>query len=918
VFLGGPTRAESAVHVERIEAREPTYADWPAWADPRLIERLRASGIERPWSHQVEAAELLHAGQHTVMATGTASGKSAGYLLPALTRLLADVGGGVRGGAGDGAGPGVGVGVGAEARAAADLGRTAEDGINAGGTDTGRIAVAGAGASSADGGGPIPDAAGTRNADTVGPIPDAVGTGTADAVGPIADAVGTGNANTVGPIPDGADLDRAGHDAASHSEAAVAHGSSHRSAHPSARHSPPPRQSARQSARESTHGRGRATVLYLAPTKALAADQARRLRELDLPIPPAVCLDGDTGFEERRWIREHGAFVLSNPDMLHYSMLPDHRRWASFLRRLTYVVIDECHGYRGVFGAHVAAVIRRLRRLCAHYGADPVFALASATTADPGATAARLTGLQVAEVTEDGSPHGRVLFALWEPPLTEARGELGAPTRRTAVAETATLLADLAGEQVKTVAFVRSRRGAELVSVMAREDLARGGGASEKIAAYRAGYLKEDRRALEAALQSGRLTAVAATNALELGVDIAGLDAVLLTGYPGTRASLWQQAGRAGRGGQDALAVLIARDDPLDTYLVHHPEALFGKPVEATVFDPANPYVLWGHLCAAAAELPLRAKDMDLFGQGTHALVEELGKAGWLRKRADGWFWTRPERAADLSDLRGMGGEPIRIIEADTGRLLGMADGSAAAGSVHPGAVYLHQGETYLVRELDLDAAIALVEAKDPGYATYAREVAQVRIVKEERSEEWNSHCRIACGTVAVTSQVVGYLKRDSRSGQVLGEEPLDLPEHTLTTKAVWWTVTPAGLEDALLAAPDVPGAAHAAEHASIGLLPLFADCDRWDLGGLSAAEHPDTGLATVFVHDGLPGGAGFAERGFAKARDWLTATKDAIKACECRTGCPSCVQSPKCGNGNEPLDKTGAIRLLDVLLAPG
>jgi len=808
VFLGGPTRAGSAVHVELIEAREAAYADWPEWADPLLVERLRASGVERPWSHQAEAAELLHAGRHTVLATGTASGKSAGYLLPALSRLLADAGGGAGGRA-----------------------RTDEA------------------------------AAGLRPSGPPGPV---------------------------GPVGPSSNTRRGPSAAARRASASSA----------------------------SSSGRG-GTVLYLAPTKALAADQARRLRELDLPIPPAVCLDGDTSGEERRWIREHGAFVLSNPDMLHYSLLPDHRRWSSFLRRLTYVVIDECHGYRGVFGAHVAAVIRRLRRLCAHYGSDPVFALASATTADPGATAARLTGLQVAEVTEDGSPHGRLLFALWEPPLTDGRGELGAPTRRTAVAETATLLADLAGERVRTVAFVRSRRGAELVSVMAREDLARSGGSGEQIAAYRAGYLREERRALEAALQSGRLTAVAATNALELGMDIAGLDAVLLAGYPGTRASLWQQAGRAGRGGQESLAVLIARDDPLDTYLVHHPEALFGKPVEATVFDPGNPYVLWGHLCAAAAELPLRDKDLDLFGPGASALAAELGRSGWLRKRADGWFWTRPERAADLSDLRGMGGEPIRIIEADTGRLLGMADGGSAAGAVHPGAVYLHQGESYLVRDLDLDAAIALVEAKDPGYATYAREVAHVRIVDEERSEGWNTHCRVAYGTVAVTSQVVGYLKRDSRTGQVLGEEPLELPEHTLTTKAVWWTVTPAGLEDALLAAPDIPGAAHAAEHASIGLLPLFADCDRWDLGGLSAAEHPDTGLATVFVHDGLPGGAGFAERGFAKAKDWLTATMDAIRACECRTGCPSCVQSPKCGNGNEPLDKTGAIRLLEVLLRP-
>jgi DEAD/DEAH box helicase domain-containing protein len=814
LFLGGPSRADAAVHVEQVEARAPRYAEWPAWADPLLVERLRASGMERPWSHQVEAAELLYAGRHTVLATGTASGKSAGYLLPALSRLLADA---------PPARPGA-----AKTRSTPDP--SAGNGVAANGST-----------------GNPPPAAASLAAAPAAPV----------SARPVA-------ASTARPV-----------------------------------------------------GRRNGTVLYLAPTKALANDQARRLRELKLPLPPAVCLDGDTSAEERRWIREQGVFVLSNPDMLHYSLLPDHRRWAPFLRRLTYVVVDECHGYRGVFGAHVAAVLRRLRRLCAHYGAEPVFALASATTADPGATAARLTGLQVEEVTEDGSPRGRLLFTLWEPPLTDARGELGAPVRRTAVAETATLLADLAGERVRTVAFVRSRRGAELVSVMAREELSRSGGATGQIAAYRAGYLREERRKLEADLQSGRLTAVAATNALELGVDIAGLDAVLLAGYPGTRASLWQQAGRAGRGGQEALAVLVARDDPLDTYLVHHPEALFGKPVEATVFDPGNPYVLWSHLCAAASELPLRDRDLELFGQGAASLAAELGRTGWLRRRADGWFWTRPERAADLSDLRGMGGEPIRIIEQETGRLLGMADAGSATGAVHPGAVYLHQGESYLVRELHLEESIALVEAKDPGYATYAREVAQVRIVQEERAEEWNAHCRVAYGTVAVTSRVVGYLKRESRTGKVIGEEPLDLPEHTLTTKAVWWTVTPAGLEEALLAAPDVPGAAHAAEHASIGLLPLFADCDRWDLGGLSTADHPDTGLATVFVHDGLAGGAGFAERGFTKARDWLAATKDAIAACECRTGCPSCVQSPKCGNGNEPLDKTGAIRLLEVLLQP-
>ena len=803
-------------HVERVPARPARYAEWPSWADPRVVERFQALGIERPWVHQALAAQLLHERRNVVQATGTASGKSLGYLLPLLTDLL---------------------------------------------------------------------------------------------------------------------------DGASDSPAA-------------------------------TRAPRRATALYLAPTKALAADQARRIRELGLPMPPAACLDGDTTAEERRWIRDFGLLALSNPDMLHYSLLPDHRRWSPFLRRLRYVVIDECHAYRGVLGSHVAAVLRRLRRLCAYYGAEPVFALASATAAEPEATATRLTGLPVTAVTDDASPHGELVFALWEPPLTDRRGEGGAPVRRSAIAESAGLLADLVRDEVRTVAFVRSRRGAEVVSLIARQQLGQGeigigagnpaggvaeggdrerdgaqargtggstGGATEKtgaqtrgvgvstgggsptmagrIAAYRSGYLREDRRALEADLLSGRLLGVAATNALELGVDLSGLDAVLLAGYPGTRSSVWQQAGRAGRSGRDALAVLIARDDPLDTYLVHHPEALFGKSVESTVLNPNNPYVLWSHLCAAAAELPLTAAELDLFGPTAPALAAELGRTGWLRERPSGWYWTRPERAADLTDLRGSGGTPVRIVEAATGRLLGQVDAAAAHSTVHEGAVYLHQGANYVVEALDLDSSIAVVNAKEPGYTTHARDTSQLRITGEERAEDWGSRVRLSFGSVQVTNQVVGYLRRDATTGSVLGEEPLELPSRTLATKAVWWTMTPGALADAELAAPDIPGAAHAAEHAAIGLLPLFAECDRWDIGGLSTALHPDTGLPTVFVHDGLPGGSGFAERGYEQAIAWLSATRAAIAACECPVGCPSCVQSPKCGNGNQPLDKAGAIRLLGVLL---
>jgi DEAD/DEAH box helicase domain-containing protein len=669
-----------------------------------------------------------------------------------------------------------------------------------------------------------------------------------------------------------------------------------------------------------TGGRG-ATALYLAPTKALAADQRRAVAALGAPLGQAVrpaVYDGDTPFEEREWVRQYATYVLTNPDMLHRGILPGHARWSSFLRSLRYVVIDECHTYRGVFGSHVAQVLRRLRRVCARYGAQPVFLLASATAADPARAATRLTGVPVAEVTEDTSPRGELAFALWEPPLTELSGEHGAPVRRTATAESAELLTDLVLQGVRTVAFVRSRRGAELVALIAQERLAEIDPAlPRRVAAYRGGYLADERRALERDLHSGRLLGLASTSALELGVDISGLDAVLLAGYPGTRASLWQQAGRAGRTGQGALAIMVGRDDPLDTYLVHHPEAIFERPVESTVLDPDNPYVLAPHLCAAAAELPLTEADLDLFGPEAATLLPQLEKRGLLRRRAAGWFWTRRERAADLTDIRGEGGTPVQVVEAGTGRLLGTVDAGAAHTSVHEGAVHLHQGRTYLVRRLDLDDSVALVERADPPYSTMARDTTDVRVLTDELEEPWGE-ARIHFGSVEVTHQVVSYLRRRLITGEVMGETKLDLPPRTLRTRAVWWTVTDDQLDAARIHPEELPGALHAAEHASIGLLPLFATCDRWDIGGVSIPLHADTGLPTVFVYDGHPGGAGFAERAFHTARTWLTATREAIASCECEFGCPSCVQSPKCGNGNDPLDKAAAVRLLDCLLAAG
>ncbi|NYI80025.1 DEAD/DEAH box helicase [Nocardioides panzhihuensis] len=751
-----PGREDRLAHLEQVPPREAVYADWPTWTSAEVVGAFTARGIERPWQHQAVVAEAAHEGSHVIVSTGTASGKSLAYQLPALTAIR------------DGRGP---------------------------------------------------------------------------------------------------------------------------------------------------RGERGAGVLYLAPTKALAQDQLSGLRELGVDVR-AVTHDGDSTREQRDWARDFGEYILTNPDMLHRSLLPGHQRWAAYFRSLRYVVIDECHHYRGVFGAHVSHVLRRLRRICALYGSSPTFILASATVAEPSTAGERLIGLPVLPVTADASPRGELSIALWQPPLTTYAGENGAPVRRAASAETADLLADLVSSDVRTLAFVRSRVGAEQVALTAAAELAEvDPSLPSRVASYRGGYLPEERRAIEASLRSGELMGLAATNALELGIDISGLDAVLLAGYPGRRSAFWQQIGRAGRGAGDALGILVARDDPLDTYLVTHPEALLGQPVEATVFDPANPYVVGPHLCAAAQELPLTEPDLPLFGPGAREILDNLVASGLLRKRTRGWYWTDRRRAADLADIRSSGGSQVQLIEAETGRVVGTVDAASSHASAHAGAVYVHRGETYLVHELDLDENVAVISRDDPGYSTFAREITEISIVAEREHAGWGE-CRLAYGDVDVTHQVVSFLRRRQPSGEVLGEELLDLPERTLRTSAVWWTVPASALESAGLEKADIPGAAHAAEHCSIGLLPLIATCDRWDIGGVSTASHPDTGMLTVFVYDGHPGGAGFSERGFRAAREWLGATLETIEACECDDGCPSCVQSPKCGNQNNPLDKQGAMVLLRLLLS--
>jgi DEAD/DEAH box helicase domain-containing protein len=665
----------------------------------------------------------------------------------------------------------------------------------------------------------------------------------------------------------------------------------------------------------------RARVLYLSPTKALGHDQLRAAHALTAAIPrlhdpgfgvAPTAYDGDSPAEVRRFARERSRWLFSNPDMIHLSILRNHARWAVLLRGLRFVIVDECHYYRGIFGSNVAMVLRRLLRLCERYSAAPTVIFASATTDSPGVTAAELIGRPVEEVSEDGSPQGARTVALWEPALrADLTGENGAPVRRSAGAEAARVMADLVAEGAQTLTFVRSRRAAELTALGAQarlDDIAPE--LSGKVASYRAGYLAEDRTALERALADGRLRGLATTNALELGVDIAGLDAVVLAGFPGTVVSFWQQAGRSGRRGQGALVVLIARDDPLDTYLVHHPAALLDKPVERVVIDPANPYILGPQLLCASTEMPLDEAEVRDFGATD--VARSLVDDGLLRRRNGKYYPAAGIQPHAGVDIRGSAGGQIVIVEADTGRLLGSTGVDRAPASVHPGAVYLHQGDTYVVDSLDTEDGIAFVHAEDPGYATFARELTDIAVTGIGERCDFGP-VTLGLVPVEVTHRVVGYLRR-RLSGEVIDFIELDMPEHVLPTTAAMYTINAEALLDNGIEAPRIPGSLHAAEHAAIGLLPLVASCDRGDIGGISTAIGPD-GLPSVFVYDGYPGGAGFAERGFRKARTWLGATAAAIEACECPSGCPSCVQSPKCGNGNDPLDKAGAVLVLRLVL---
>lgn len=790
-----------------IPGREGKSAAWPLWAHPAVVACYRRRGVNEPWEHQVHAMEAIHSRRHTVIATGTGSGKSLAAWLPILSDLAGDT--------------------------KAKL----------------------------------------------------------------------------------ADL------------------------------------------------RARPTALYLSPTKALAADQYHALGQLlnDPEEPLRIRLgtvDGDTAREAKDWARASADVILTNPDYLHHVLLPGNERWIRLLAGLRYVVIDEMHYWRGILGSHVSLVLRRLLRLARKLGAQPTVIFLSATVKNPAQAAARLIGVETAEVvavTADTSPAGPRTLVLWQPPFAvpeevdiheflEALEADGAVTlsaalqRRSASSEAASLTAAVVEAGARTLTFVRSRAGAEAVADYARTQLANHHHPdSQHVYAYRGGYLPEERRGLEAAMRSGQLRALATTNALELGIDISGLDVTITAGWPGTRASFWQQAGRAGRAGAEGVSVLIASDNPMDQYLVHHPEQILEEAEENT-FDPANAYVLSPHLCAAAAESPITRADFPLFGI-SEDFVSALVQMGYLRQRPGGWYWNvaLPLRAQDLTDLRGCA-EQVQIVEGSTGTVIGTVGSDDADAQVFPGAIYLHQGRTFQVRELthapksvlpEVDsetsftyrgrghggAQIAVVEKIATRLRTRPTVQSTVRIVEVRNS--WTSADKLVSwhsGNVHVETQVTDFDTLRMPGMVFVSNTPLAMPRHQLETVSVWWEISVDTLLEQGLGMDDIPGALHAAEHATIAMLPLLATCDRWDLGGLSSADHPDTLMPTVFVHDAYPGGAGFSRYGFEHAREWITLTLGAVSSCPCETGCPRCVQSPKCGNRNEPLSKAGALKILELL----
>ena len=663
-----------------------------------------------------------------------------------------------------------------------------------------------------------------------------------------------------------------------------------------------------------------ARAIYLYPTKALAQDQLRRLRLLAGRDIEVATYDGDTPSAARQVARQKARVLLTNPDMIHLSLLPHHERWDDFFFNLRYVVIDEAHTYRGVFGSNVANVLRRLRRVASLYGAEPRFILASATIRNAKEHAQHLTGLDVVHVSGDGAPVGPRKVVFWQPPLLENQINV----RRGSNAEAADLLAELIRSGIRSICFTKSRRSAEVIYQQTVDRLKETEPRlADRVSPYRAGYTPEQRRGIETMLFGGELLAVVSTSALELGIDIGALDAAIIVGYPGTMASLWQQWGRAGRGKGESLAVFVAGNDALEQFFVKHPDELLTREVEAATIDFANPFIHTRHLAAAAYESPLIEDDRLFFGSHLPEALEQCADEGLLRHKretsaagrdtAEAWYSTGTDFPAARIGLRSTAGEQYTIVEAETGDIIGTEGAETAFSALHPGAVYLHMGDSYLITKLDLEARIALARPFFDTYHTIPRRETDTQILSE-RLQTTHGPLMLRLGEIVVSTQVVAFQKKKLGGNEVLGTEELDLPLQEFITEAMWFTIPPE-----LLPEPEhlarLPGAIHAVEHALIALLPLYAMCDRWDIGGLSTPVHSQTEQPTIFVYDGHPGGVGISRQGFERFPEWARDARNLVRDCPCESGCPSCIQSPKCGNWNEPLDKAAALRLLNAML---
>jgi DEAD/DEAH box helicase domain-containing protein len=660
-------------------------------------------------------------------------------------------------------------------------------------------------------------------------------------------------------------------------------------------------------------------ALYVYPTKALAQDQARKLGELGLGWLRHSIYDGDTPRDDRPAIRRRANLVLTNPDMLNMGILPHHQSWADVMANLGWVVVDEAHAYRGVFGSHVANVLRRLRRVARRYGADPRFILASATIANPQELAERLAGAPFRLVDDDGAPRAGRRIAMWNPPLTDARTMV----RRSVLSEAADLVAALVESGLRTICFQKSRRGIELIQRFARARLEERGRAdlAERIAPYRAGYTPQQRREIEARLAAADLLAVIATDALELGIDIGELDAAVCVTFPGTVASLRQMWGRAGRR-SEGLAVYIAGEDALDQFFCRHPDDFLGRPVEAAILDHENERIQLAHVLAAAYELPLGgegdspgAEDDAILGPRWRERAEALVAGGRLRRSRDGRFLPRgPDFPAGEISLRSASLDSVTVVERAGGELLGTVEAERAFTTVHPGAVYLHMGRAFEVRELDLEMRRALVDGFDGDWYTQPKKETEV-FVERISQQRQALGVELHFGEVSVSEQVLAFQRKRLSDHSVIDLVALDLPETNFPTQALWYVLPDELVGPAALPPEVLLGALHASEHCQIAVLPLLAMCDRWDMGGLSTNVHFQTGRPTIFIYDGYPGGVGIARRGYELFERLVVDAERLVGECPCADGCPSCVQSPKCGNLNEPLHKAGALELMRGML---